>query len=148
MAGDLDTQIFGWINFPPLKGSVFPSKTVCPQLLRGPLLCCSHLASQISPSFWQQCTGSCGTTWSQSCALYCKNCLGDTQIDVWAVMCPVVGKLGMFPVAAMSWEPPIPKPSQPNGQLEPHAAGSWLLPQHQITHENVCVSLICFGKVC
>lgn len=55
-------------------------------------------------------------------------------------MCPVVGKLGMFPVAAASWEL-IPKPSQPNGQLEPHAAGSWLLPQHQITHEDVCVSL-------
>lgn len=71
------------LNLPPLKGSVFPPKGVSPSTSETwPLLGCSHLASQTSPSLWQQCSGSCGTTWSQSCALYCKNCLGDTQRDV------------------------------------------------------------------
>lgn len=48
------------LNLPPLKGSVFPPKGVCPSASETwPLLCCSHLASQTSPSFWWQCSGSC-----------------------------------------------------------------------------------------
>lgn len=137
------------LNLPSLKGSVFPPKGVCPSVSEmWPLLYCSHLVSQTSPSFWQQCSGNC---WNhlepKLCPLLQKlpgkhpdKCVGSD------VSCG--RKIGNVPHSCSQLGAPIPKPLQPSGQLEPHAAGNWLLSQHQITHENMCVSLIGFGKVC
>lgn len=146
MAGDLGTKSLAGLNLPPLKGSVFPPKGVCPSNVAFALLFSSG-----TPNLPQLLAAVLRQLWNHLEPKLCpllQKLPGRHPARRVGSDVSVVGTLGMFPVAATSWELLCPKPPQPNGQLEPHAAGSWLLPQHQITHENVCVSLTGFGKVC